>query len=199
MNEIAAKTTKLKHIIISTRDIIITNQQNKMTKTETLSIQILCKKLPTEICNTILEYHGYYKCRNGKYISQLDVSSPKYKALYEIPRIEPIPSGDYINSVNGLIQYTTLHGGCECTFMRTTEETDTTPKKVTRYTFSNYVYDDVTRWMMNVREVEYNKPNHTTSRILQKGRIVWTQKYHIETVRSTNPANSMIPSIEFIM
>lgn len=164
------------------------------------SIQILCKKLPIEICNTILEYHGYYKCRNGKYISQLDVSSPKYKALYEIPRIEPIPPGDYINSLNGLIQYTTLHGGCECTFMRTTEETETTPKKVTRYTFSNYVYDDVTRWMMNVREIEYNKPNHDTSRrILKKGRIVWTQKYHIETVRSTNPANPMIPSIEFIM
>lgn len=164
------------------------------------NLSILCKKLPTEICNTILEYHGYYKCRNGKYIRQLDVGSPKYKALYEIPRIDPIQPGDYINSVNGLIQYTTLYGGCECTFMRTTEETDTTPKKVTRYTFSNYVYDDVTRWMMNVREIEYNNPTHTTSRrILKKGRIVWTQKYHIETVRSTNPANPMIPSIEFIM
>jgi hypothetical protein len=168
------------------------------------SIQNFCKKLPTEICNIILEYQGYYKCRNGKYIRQLDVTSTKYKALYEIPRIEPIQPGDYINSVNGLIQYTTLHGGCECTFMRTTEETDTTSKKVTRYTLSNYVYDDVTRWVMNVREIEYpmSKPTQTTtgsSRILKKGRIVWTQKYHIETVRSTNPANSMIPSIEFIM
>ena len=163
------------------------------------SIQIFCKKLPTEICNTILEYHGYYKCRNGKYVRQLDVSSPKYKALYAIPRIDPILSGDYINSVNGLIQYTTLYGGCECTFMRTTEETETTPKKITRYTLSNYVYDDVTRCIMNVREIEYIKPNHTTSRILKKGRIVWTQKYHIETVRPSDPENPVIQSIEFIM
>jgi hypothetical protein len=168
------------------------------------SIQIFCNKLPTEICNTILEYQGYYKFRNGKYMRQLDVTSTKYKALYEIPRIEPIQPGDYINSVNGLIQYTTLYGGCECTFMRSTPETDTTPKKVTRYTLSNYVYDDVTRWVMNVREIEYpiTKPNQTTtggSRIIKKGRIVWTQKYHIETVLPTKSGISMNPSIEFIM
>jgi hypothetical protein len=162
------------------------------------------KRLPPDIMNIVLEYQGYHIFRNGKYMRQLDVTSTKYKALYEIPRIEPIQPGDYINSVNGLIQYTTLYGGCECTFMRSTPETDTTPKKVTRYTLSNYVYDDVTRWVMNVREIEYpmTKPNQTTtgsSRILKKGRIVWTQKYHIETVLPTNSWSSMIPSIEFIM
>jgi len=149
------------------------------------SIQIFCKKLPTEICNTILEYHGYYKCRNGKYIRQLDVTSPKYKALYEIPRIDPIPQGDYVNSVNELVRYPNFHGGCQCTFMRSTPETDTTPKKVTRYTLSNYVYDDSIRWVMNVREIEYPMTKIPPGHLLKKGRINWTQKYHIENVRSS--------------
>jgi len=46
------------------------------------------------------------------------------------------------------------------------------------------------------------KPNQTTtgsSRIIKKGRIVWTQKYHIETVLPKNSWSSMNPSIEFIM
>jgi len=44
------------------------------------------ENLPKEITYIILEYQGYHKNRNGKYMKQLYIDDPKYK--YLIPSLK---------------------------------------------------------------------------------------------------------------
>lgn len=46
--------------------------------------------LPKDIIDIILEYQGYHKWRNGKYITRLNVENKKYDQLKRLP----IPKND---------------------------------------------------------------------------------------------------------
>jgi len=43
--------------------------------------------LPPEINNQILEFSGYHKCRNCKYMKQIPRNDERYKLLKTIPKI----------------------------------------------------------------------------------------------------------------
>lgn len=45
---------------------------------------MIINKLPQEIINNILEYQGFHKERNGKYMKQIHISDPKYSNLKNI-------------------------------------------------------------------------------------------------------------------
>jgi len=47
----------------------------------------LIETLPTEIIDIILEYYGYHRLRNGKYIRQLYLDDNKYNELKRKPVI----------------------------------------------------------------------------------------------------------------
>ena len=51
-------------------------------------IRLYQLNLPKEIINIILEYIGYHKYRNGKYIKQLNKNSPIYKSLFNMELIK---------------------------------------------------------------------------------------------------------------
>jgi hypothetical protein len=42
--------------------------------------------LPTDVINIILEYTGHHKCRNGKYMTQIDKISKKYRPIKRLFR-----------------------------------------------------------------------------------------------------------------
>ena len=126
--------------------------------------------LPTEIIHLILEYQGYHKNRNGKWMTRLHMD--KYILLCKIPRIQPIISEGYIDIVGEIVTW-----GCKCNFMRTIEATETSPRKNINYVMSNYMYGNDIIWTMNARELEYGMP---PKRMLKNGRIQWKHKYTIE-------------------
>lgn len=45
--------------------------------------------LPLELVNRILEYAGKMKCRNGKYMNQIDPDDDRYTMLKNMPKIIP--------------------------------------------------------------------------------------------------------------
>jgi hypothetical protein len=156
------------------------NNNNKQVQ-----IQFLCKKLPTELCNIILEYHGYYKNRNGRWMARIDMD--KYRVLYDIPRINPVPPGEYMQMFDNRIQRIRLRGGCQCNFMRTVQATETTSKKTLAYLISNFMYENGIRWIINVREMEYSVG---PKRILKNGRIEWKHKYKTEYLYEYMPTTT---------
>ena len=54
---------------------------------------MIINKLPQEIINNILEYQGYHKERNGKYMKQIQINDPKYSNLKNIHKNIKISKG----------------------------------------------------------------------------------------------------------
>jgi hypothetical protein len=46
------------------------------------------ERLPMELVNIILEFHGYHSWRNGKYMRKLCLTDEKYKDLKTLPSIQ---------------------------------------------------------------------------------------------------------------
>jgi hypothetical protein len=54
------------------------------------------EKLPSEIIDIILEFQGYHRLRNGKYITQLNLNDKKYDKVKRKPMIQ-IYNDKFIN------------------------------------------------------------------------------------------------------
>ena len=61
-----------------------------MTTTTTNSFSLLSLHLPIELTNLILEFFGYHKFRNGKYLKQIDMSSRLIDRLYRELLMRPL-------------------------------------------------------------------------------------------------------------
>ena len=84
------------------------------------------KTLPIEIINIILEYHGYHKERNRKYIKQINIHDPKYDILRIIPDTIVLSKG----------------WGTECYFVKQINEI------IYRYMITIIIYENYVEWKM---------------------------------------------------
>lgn len=91
----------------------------------------LLRKCPTEIIDLIFEFHGYHKLRNGKYMRQLDIHSPKYTLLHHVHDSICISRG----------------WGVECRFIKQYDD------KILKYRISVITYDTYVEWIMHVSVV----------------------------------------------
>jgi hypothetical protein len=87
---------------------------------------LLYRIFPTEICNIILEYQGYHKNRNGKYMKQLYIKDPKYKIFDFMPENIKISKG----------------WGTECCFIKKIDS------KIYRNVINITVYENYVEWIM---------------------------------------------------
>jgi len=91
----------------------------------------LLRKCPTEIVHLIFEFHGYHKLRNGKYMRQLDIHSPKYELLRHVHESIYISRG----------------WGVECRFIKQYDD------KILKYRISSITYQTYVEWVMHVSVV----------------------------------------------
>lgn len=91
----------------------------------------IIKRCPTEIINLILEFHGYHKNRNGKYMRQIDVASPKYNLLRHVHETVIMSRG----------------WGTECSFVKQFGI------KFLQYVITIVTYDTYVEWIMRVYSV----------------------------------------------
>lgn len=112
--------------------------------------RLLYRIFPTEICNIILEYQGYHKYRNGKYMTQLYIKDPKYKMFDFISENIKISRG----------------WGTECSFIKKINS------KIYRYVINITVYENYVEWMMSsyfiipVRKYGYHYQEYQNNKIL---------------------------------
>ena len=62
-------------------------------------------RFPLDIVHLILEYVGYMKYRNGKYMNQLAQDDKRYFMLLKIPRIEPTVIGGWRITIKSMDYY----------------------------------------------------------------------------------------------
>jgi len=84
--------------------------------------------LPKEIIENILEFHGFYKWRNGKYMAQFYEKDPRYHILKKIPPI--------VKNIRGIYYNVTIHP----------------PKKNYYWIINTRIYGGFVHWYMDVVE-----------------------------------------------
>ena len=65
--------------------------------------------LPSQIVNTILEYHGYHIWRNGKFICRLNINDKKYIKLKNINLIKKINNTNLYQVTINIMKNHTLY------------------------------------------------------------------------------------------
>ena len=88
----------------------------------------ILQHLLNEIIHLILEFHGYHVFRNGKYMRQLDIHSPKYELLRHVHESICISRG----------------WGVECRFIKQYDD------KILKYRISSITYQTYVEWVMHV-------------------------------------------------
>ena len=95
--------------------------------------------LPKELIDIILEYAGYHKWRNGKYVQQINLYD--YPALHKLPKIQKVCLNRF------QVEYTHIH--------LHEEQHDYEHKYIRKYTLMPIIMDEMVIWRMTVHKLAH--------------------------------------------
>jgi hypothetical protein len=110
---------------------------------------MIINKLPQEIINNILEYQGYHKERNGKYMKQIQINDPKYSNLKNIHKNIKISKG----------------WGVECEFVKYITS------KTYRFIITIITYPSYVEWNMQIIPIYVMTHEDLTNEIIYQNKI----------------------------